>query len=945
MTAGVLPAVKDPAGNADTCRDGGTGHDKGLLSVRFRLSLRRERAHSPRTYMREAPSGPFWPAAGIYFVTAIAVLYVAASFSGELQKHVVPSQLGQVVVGLGAAAFLFYRSRLLGRSLPWLLMSVSMAFTQLATFVYLVYALCGHGDDAPWYLFAIYLLTYPLLFVALLLLSHEDRPPLPENRLSMVGRWLDSAIVLVGGGMAVVYVGLVPAAHARQGDSASLVFIACNAVLMLVMLSAATRYALLPGRTLRPKVKILLTSGVIGALSGFVLVGAQEASGGYVPGNSADGLYVIGLCSLAWAGYIGSRRRAEDDAAPHRIGLPVKSLLPLGAVMLGLTLLVLQVRGSMGQALEGAVLATVALVVLVVSRQVIAAVENGRLQAQKAALRTEKRFRSLVTNSSDIIVVIDPDTTISYSTPSAERLLGSQDIAGARLLDLLSPEVGESAVATIAGCLERPSANAGDRWLVRHGDGSWRHFDVAIVNLLDDPTVRGLVCTMRDIEERVRFEAQLERQVFYDPLTGLPNRMLFGDRLQHALARAKRTGAQIGVLFADLDDFKMVNDTGGHVLGDHLLIEVARRIEAVLRASDTPARLSGDEFAVLIEDLSDLLQATLVAEELLKCLRRPFRIKGSDLAVTVSIGLVLSDGDNSPEELLRHADTAMYEAKRAGGDRFNVFEPSMQAAIHRRLELQSNLRHAVAEREFVVHYQPVVDMVADTVIGVEALVRWEHPAGGLLRPADFLDVAEQSGLIIAIGKQVLEEACRQAKTWTDEVMPGSALRAAVNFSPRQLREPSVVSMIADILDSTGLDPGQFVVEVTEEALIEGEQPTSTKLWALKRLGVRLAIDDFGTGYSSLSRLSAFPFDSVKIDKQFVGRAGDGIQEYPVARTIIGLAQSLGLHAVAEGIEKRDQRDKLVALGCRFGQGYLFSEPIDAERMTAFLLAGRTAIVR
>lgn len=709
----------------------------------------------------------------VYTLTILAVFYVAASFSGQLQKYLAPSVAGQVVIGLGAAAFLFYRARLLSWSLPWLLMSASMILTQCATLGSLVYALLSGDTATPWFLFAIYLAAYPLIFVALILLAREDRPPAPRNGLSVFGGWLDSAIVLVGGGMAVAFMGLLPALRANQGGTASLVLIACNAVMALLMLLAAARYALLQGRTLRPKVKILLTVGVVGALSAFILVVGQESSGGYVPGNAADGLYVIGLGALAWAGYLGSPRRIEDDATPHPIGMPMKNLLPLMAVMVGLGLLVYEVHARLRSALGGAVLCTVVLVLLVVARQVVAGIENGRLEAKRAALRTERRFRSLVTNSSDIILVTDTDAVVSYATPSAERLLGvdGATCVGVKLLELLAPEVRAAASAAVAECLERP------------------------------------------------------------------------------------------------------------------------HVEGV-----------------------------------------------TELGVSASIGIVLSCGDDSPEDLMRHADTAMYEAKRAGGGRFDVFEPSMQAAIHRRLELQADLRRGAAEQEFVVHYQPVVEMATSRVVGLEALVRWKHPVSGLLMPVDFIDGAEQTGLVSALGRQVLREACTQAKTWSDRLPPGRSLSLAVNFSPRQLREPSVVSMVAGALEASSLEPKRLVMEVTEEALAEGEQPTGSKLWALKNLGVRLAIDDFGTGYSSLSRLSAFPFDYLKIDKQFVRHVADGRQESAVARTIMGLAHSLGMDAVAEGIEQKSQRDQLVDFGCRFGQGYLFSRPLNAEGMSAFLLA-------
>ncbi len=874
-------------------------------------------------------------------------MYAVFSFSGRLQEHELPSAVGTFIVGLAAAAFLFFRAKRLHWSRAWLLLSASVALVQLVGMSYFVYAVISGRAIAASALFAMYLVSYPPLFAGVLALSREDRPLRASSRLNRVGGWLDSAIVLFGGGMAIVFMGLIPVARANRGDTIALIFVACNVLMTLILLLSSTRYALLQGRTFRPFVKIFLIVGVIGSMASVVIVLAEEAGAGYVIGDSADGVYVIAMAALAWAGYISPVRRLEDDVPVRWLGMPIKNLLPLFATLLGLGLLVGHSFRDAHEDTGAMVVSVVILVLIVIARQLVASIETGQMEARKAVTRIEKRFRSLVTNSSDVIVVTDTDMRISFATPSAERLFGAKGGGGvgAKLTDVLAPEAHTSALAAVAECLERPLARVEGEWLVRDIDGSWSHFHVIIRNLLDDPTVGGLVYTMRDVEDRVRFESQLERQVFYDPLTQLPNRVLFSDRLRHALARARRTGTLIAVMFADLDDFKLVNDTGGHILGDKLLVQVALRLQTTLRASDTPARLSGDEFAVLIEDLTDLLQATHVAEELLECLRPPFSIGESELTVGASIGLVCSDGDHSPEELLRHADTAMYEAKRAGGNRFDVFEPSMQEAIHRRLELQADLRRGTAEREFVVFYQPVVEMATERVAGLEALVRWRHPASGLLGPADFLDVAEQTGLVSTLGQQVLEEACRQTKIWTDAFVPGWPLSVAVNFSPRQLREPSVVDMIAEALDSSGLDPHQLVLEVTEDALIEGEQPTSTKLWALKKLGVRLAIDDFGTGYSSLSRLSSFPFDYVKIDKQFVGRLASSRQESAVARSIIGLAQSLGLHAVAEGIEREEQRDRLVSLGCKYGQGFLFSEPLATHDMSDYLLATLALEVR
>jgi predicted signal transduction protein with EAL and GGDEF domain len=378
------------------------------------------------------------------------------------------------------------------------------------------------------------------------------------------------------------------------------------------------------------------------------------------------------------------------------------------------------------------------------------------------------------------------------------------------------------------------------------------------------------------------------------------------------------------------------------VMGDHLLVQVAERIDGILRASDTAARLGGDEFAILLEGATDLREACQVAERTLGLFEGKFSIEAAELAVSASIGVAISDESHaSAQELLRDADVAMYSAKAHGKNRLEVFEPQMQAAVYERLELANELHEAVERREFVVFYQPIVEIATELIVGCEALVRWAHPRRGLLQPDAFIQIAEETGLIVPIGDHVLTQACGQLAIW-DEQLEASAMRMAVNLSPRQLKDPLVVSTVRQALERSGIDPDRLTLEITETALVEDSYATLARLRDLKALGVRLSIDDFGTGYSSLSYLRQFPVDAVKIAKPFVDHIADGDDHSALARAIITLGDTLRLEVVAEGIEQEAQMLALRSMGCQLGQGYYSSRPVEASRVRSLLSAERRA---
>jgi diguanylate cyclase (GGDEF)-like protein len=436
--------------------------------------------------------------------------------------------------------------------------------------------------------------------------------------------------------------------------------------------------------------------------------------------------------------------------------------------------------------------------------------------------------------------------------------------------------------------------------------------------------------------DNARLYEEIRHQAFHDGLTGLANRALFGDRVEHALARSARTGSLMAVLFVDLDDFKTVNDRFGHQAGDQLLRLVAERLVAILRPGDTAARLGGDEFAVLLEDVRGQDDARLVAQRLIEAIRTPTRLGDMDALVGASIGIALSTagGDRAPD-LLRNADFAMYRAKGAGKGRYEIFEASMRAGIAERAELVQIIHGAVDRNELRVAYQPIVELATGKIVGAEALVRW-HPAGRpMLMPADFITLAEENGQIVAIGRWVIEEACRLGRRWQDQ-LGDPTFGMAVNLSARQFQHPDLVRDVKAALAATGMAPGSLTLEITESVLMQHTTSTIDTLGELRAHGVRLAIDDFGTGYSSLSYLDRFSVDVLKIDRTFVDGFGADREGPVLVRAIIELGQALGLEVVAEGIERADQLGPLRALGCQFGQGYLFSRPMEPDAMSALL---------
>ena len=562
-----------------------------------------------------------------------------------------------------------------------------------------------------------------------------------------------------------------------------------------------------------------------------------------------------------------------------------------------------------------------------------------RKLAESAMRESERRLRDLIENVQLVSVLLDASGEITFANEYALELLGlhEEGVVGRNWFDLVVPL--DKRAAMQSAYRERIASGTAphDEYEILTARGeprvvSWNS------TVLHDP--KGAICGMAsigaDVTERRRAEKRLLHDALHDGLTGLPNRALFMDRLRTAMSRLKRRPTHLfAALVLDLDRFKVVNDSLGHLAGDQFLIQVGRVLLATLRAEHTVARLGGDEFAILLDDLDDKDDARRVVERIFHALETPIRVSGQDIFATVSIGIAYAGAQyESAEDMMRDADTAMYQAKTTGKARFQIFDESMHKRAVGLLKLEHSLRRATEKNEFVLHYQPIVSLKEDKASGFEALVRWNHPERGIVGPYEFIHLAEETGLIFRIGGWTLREACQ----WLAKGSPAlpEHLTVNVNLSGRQFSQGDLIEEVQKVLSETGLSADRLKLEITESVIMENPEMAVDLLKRLKALGTHLCIDDFGTGYSSLSYLLRFPADTLKIDRSFVNALGKGGRNEDIVGAIVSLAKSLDMDVVAEGVETVEQRDILRALGCRYGQGYLFSRPLDAERARAFV---------
>jgi diguanylate cyclase (GGDEF)-like protein/PAS domain S-box-containing protein len=563
--------------------------------------------------------------------------------------------------------------------------------------------------------------------------------------------------------------------------------------------------------------------------------------------------------------------------------------------------------------------------------------------AELALRESEERYALAARGANDGLWEWDLRNNQAHLSPRWKAMLGyAEEEIGTELaewIDRVHPDDRERLEARLAAHHRRLISHFEHEYRIRHKDGSYRWMlcrGLAVWN--ETGRAVRMAGSQTDVTDRRKFEQQLVHDALHDDLTGLPNRALFVDRLSHALSRMRRNPAyHFAVLFLDLDRFKIINDGLGHAIGDELLITIAHRLEECLRPGDTAARLGGDEFTILLDDVDDEQIIREIADRAQHALSAPIQLGDQEVFTTASIGILLSSVDyESATDMIRDADTAMCRAKLAGKACAVLFDPAMHAQIMSNLHLESDLRWALERDELRIHYQPIVALENGQIAGVEALVRWQHPQRGLLLPAAFLDVAEESGLIVPLSWWVLRQASRQVRTWQLQIPGAESLWVSVNLSAKQLAQSNVVAFISDMLEATGLAPSSLKLEITEHTLVEYGEITTRAANQIREIGIQLCIDDFGTGYSSLSYLHQLPVDVLKIDRSFISQMGQGGERTEIVRTILGLARTLGMKVVAEGTETIQQADELRRLACDFSQGWLFSKALTAVDLEAMM---------
>ena len=566
----------------------------------------------------------------------------------------------------------------------------------------------------------------------------------------------------------------------------------------------------------------------------------------------------------------------------------------------------------------------------------------GQLQEiERNALReSEERFRALTEQSTDIILIADPSGQIKYASPSVHAILAlhGDSLVGTNMMDLVHPDDFAKTMSTGPRSVAYRQ-NPIVEFRLRHADGRWLDFESVVRNLIQHKNIGGIVYNGRDITERKVAQEQLVFNATHDVLTGLPDRALFLGRLQSVVDRMKRHPHEAAaVLFIDIDDFKVVNDCYGHVIGDALIKEVSNRLRACLRSDGTIARMGGDEFTVLVEDVTDPSDAIRVAERIQSSFERPFLLEGLEVFKSTSIGIALTSPETSAEAVLQNADIAMYRAKSQGKARSELFDRTMHEQVMSRLLLEAQLRYALQNEELTLHYQPIVAVDTRAVQGFEALLRWQPSGSNSIPPSTFVPVAEQCGLIVPISVWVLKKACLEAASWRQRYPADPPLYVSINISSKHFSHAGFIGHVKDALEESAIDPQCITIELTESLAMNDVAATFQTMSQLRTLGVKLSIDDFGTGYSSLSYLRRFPVDTLKIDQSFV-KTMDA-ENYAIVKTIIGLARNLELKVVAEGVETPNQHQLLALAGCGSAQGYLFAEPMLAKSIGVFIESNR-----
>jgi diguanylate cyclase (GGDEF)-like protein/PAS domain S-box-containing protein len=694
-------------------------------------------------------------------------------------------------------------------------------------------------------------------------------------------------------------------------------------ILDVALIATAARLAIGGGR--RTTAFWLLTASIIPMVGADTLYSYLSLAGVFPEHSFIEAGWITFY--IGWgAAALHPSMRALSTPTASSARISTARLLVLGSAAL-VPPAVLFIQGGLGVVRDAIPIALAGTVLLV-----LVLIRTARIARQAAAERSESRFRTLIDKTSDAIVVIDGNGRIRYHTPATERMLGrcASELDGTSLSELLA----EDDALRLLVLMTSDSASTTLGWRIQHADGRWREVEVIADDLRDTSDVGGIVFTMRDVTERNRFDLEFRRQTHHDSLTGLANRKQFVVRIDQALKTAKRTDRGVAVLYVNLDDFKMINDSLGHAAGDTLLVAVAARLTTAARSDCRVARLGGDEFGFLLENGRVDGGPELAALRVQAALQGPFLITGKQISVRASIGIAVgSPWRHSADDLLRDADLAMSFAKRMGKDRFELFQPAMHEEATRRLDVAAELLGGIERNELTVYYQPIIDVCTGHLVGAEALARWQHPTLGLLLPKDFIPIAETTGLIGPLDRWVLNEACRQTSAWKKAGVVEDSFHVNVNVSAVHLRDPSVVHNVNMALEASDLDAQALVLEVNESALIEDHDSSRASLASIKRLGVRVAVDNFGIGYSSFAHLITFPIDFIKISKSFIDLV-DSSEGETMVRALVDLTHSLGYEAIAEGVEHLEQARAIEVLGCDFVQGNLFAEALSPSEIAA-----------
>jgi diguanylate cyclase (GGDEF)-like protein/PAS domain S-box-containing protein len=874
---------------------------------------------------------------GLPVAGRLLVLAAAAAVFTAIYLVLPPSpgaEVLQVVApALGAGAvFVGLATHRPARVLPWVLLATSLVVLAAS---HLVWATIHfRGDDTfPSLADLLNAIALLILIGALVLLIREDAPD--HDTVGV----LETAIFSIAAVSIVWLVVVEPHLGDSDRTASEIVWGSLVPLLGAIAFALAVRFAIQTRVGHAAPVVLAIGTGLLAVE--MIVHSLRELGDGLSPGGPAAALGVVAPLAVSMAALdptMAPRNRVPEVGAALDAG---RTIWLSVAVLTPVTILLSLVLADLGSRTTRIVLAVagIAVIVLALARMwgLVAAVRH------LTERRGQDRLAAMVEHSSDVVMLVDGTGHIKYASPGLTGTLGHRvdDWLGRPVVDLIAEEDREAAATELARLVAGgPDHTVQFESSLVRVDGVRRRMEATLANLIGGDAVDGVVATFRDVTEQRNLERQLSHRAFHDELTGLANRALFLDRMDHALRVSRPDSDPVVVLFVDLDDFKAVNDALGHGVGDQLLRAIANRIRSTAGSGDTPARLGGDEFALLLEDRGGVDRALDVAGRLLDELREPVQLAGYDIAVLASVGVAVAAPGMTTSSLLRDADIAMYEAKRAGKGQIKIFDPAMRLGATKHLEYRTELAAALELDQLRVVYQPLVDLATGNVTGAEALVRWRHPVRGEVSPGEFIPVAERAGLIGPIGAWVLDRAVSEAVRWQTR----GRRHVSVNVSPVQLREDGFVDEVDRVLARHGLDPDRLTLEVTETVLVEEIETASDTLTQLRGLGVRIAIDDFGTGYCSLSYLQRFPVDVLKIDRQFIAEVGDDVRGSSLARMILQMATALEVESVAEGIERPEQLAALRRLGCTTGQGFLLSRPLEVDDVNRrFGVTGRPAL--